>query len=564
MTADELRAAAAAWIAADPDPVTRAQLEELLRTGDDERLADHVGRRLAFGTAGLRGPLGPGPNRVNRLVVRQTAAGLAQALPAHGSRDGEGAPLRVVVGHDARHRSADLAADAIDVLSARGTEVHAFEGPVPTPLAAVAVRLLDADAGVVVTASHNPAGDNGVKVYLADGAQLRPPDDAAIAAAIEEVAATDPEVAATPGARRGAVVPAGIATVGGLTDAYVARAVSLGAGPPARPVPHAHTALHGVGADLATRVLSDAGHGPLHWVASQREPDPDFPTTPSPNPEEPGVMDAVTGLARSVGAAVALALDPHADRLAVAAPDRAGRWRTLTGDEVGALLAEHLLGRPDPLRRHDRFVATTVVSSRLVQRVAAAHHARVVETLTGFKWLSRPGLEHPTWTQVLLYEEALGYAVGADARDKDGITAALVAADLVALLAPDGRTLPDVLDDLARRHGAHVTRNGSLRVSGPGHEARLAGLVDRLLASPPTRLGGRPVVRTDRPAPDVLRLWDDLDTRVAVRPSGTEPKLKHYCEAVVEVPDGADPDEARAEAARRLDAVVADLDALLV
>ena len=324
--------------------------------------------------------------------------------------------------------------------------------------------------------------------------------------------------------------------------------------------------LHGGGAGLTDRVLTEAGHGPLHWVRGQRDPDPDFPTVAFPNPEEPGALDAVLDLARSVDAGAALALDPDADRLAVAAPGPDGSWRAPTRDQVGALPPPPPLAPRAAAAPPHRVLAppvTTVVSSRLVQRIGAAHGARVIETLTGFKWLSRPGAEHPAWTQVLLYEEALGYAVGADTRDKDGITAALVVADLVAGLAAAGRTVWDVLDDLAVRHGAHVTRNGTLPLRGPGREDRLAGLVDRLVASPPTTLGGRPVVRTDRPAADVLRLWDADDTRVAVRPSGTEPKLKHYCEAVVAVPPGGDPADARAEADRRLDAVVADLDALL-
>jgi phosphomannomutase len=543
-------------MAADPDPTTREELAAVVRSGDEALLADHVGRGLRFGTAGLRGPLGAGPNRMNRLVARRTAAGLARVL-VEGRAAAE---VSVVVGHDARHRSDDLAHDVVDVLSAHGLPVLRFDGPVPTPLLAVAVRLLGAGAGVMVTASHNPAADNGIKVYLDDGAQLRAPFDGLVARAVDVVAAEDPAVVGTDG-RQADVTDLGTATRGELADAYVRRALDLGDGRPRPSVALALTALHGVGAALTDRVLGKAGHGPLHWVPSQREPDADFPTVPYPNPEEPGVMDEVTRLGRQVRAVAALALDPDADRLAVAAPDREGTWRTLTGDEVGALLAEHLLTR-NGAAHAGRFVATTVVSSRLVHRIGAAHGVPVVETLTGFKWLSRPGIEHPDREQVLLYEEALGYAVGPDTRDKDGITAALVVADLVSRLAASGRTLHDLLDDLARRHGAHVTRNGSLAVTGPGWEDRLARLLDRVVAAPPERLGGRPVVRSDRPAQDVIRFWNDEDTRVALRPSGTEPKLKHYCEAVVAVADG-DLARARDLAARRLDAVVADLAPLL-
>ena len=249
--------------------------------------------------------------------------------------------------------------------------------------------------------------------------------------------------------------------------------------------------------------------------------------------------------------------DPDADRLAVAVPGRDGAWTILTGDQLGVLLAHHLLDRYGGEDRSGLLLVSTVVSSRLVARVAAAAGAQHQETLTGFKWLCRPALAHPELTQVLAYEEALGYAVGPDTRDKDGITAALVAADLVASLAAVGRTVWDVLDDLDRRFGAHVTRNGSITVTGAGWEDRLAGLVDRLVDAPPGSLGGAGIVRSDRPAPDVLRLWTADDTRVAVRPSGTEPKLKYYCEAVVPVTNGVD--AARATADLRLDAVVADV-----
>jgi phosphomannomutase len=298
--------------------------------------------------------------------------------------------------------------------------------------------------------------------------------------------------------------------------------------------------------------------GPLHAVAEQRDPDPDFPTVSFPNPEEPGALDRLVELAAAVGADVALANDPDADRLAVVAPDRDGTWRPLTGDEVGALLAHRLLGRAgDGTDGTERLVATTVVSSRLLARLAAEAGVHYEETLTGFKWLCRPGLANPDWRQVLLYEEALGYAVGDGVRDKDGITAALVLVDLVAGLRRQGRDVRDVLDDQARRHGAHVTANGSVRMEGPGARERLAALVEEVAERPPADLAGRPVVRSDRPAPDVLRWWLDDDTRVVLRPSGTEPKLKYYCEAVVAVTDGVGPARDRGRA--RLAAVVAAL-----
>jgi phosphomannomutase len=317
-----------------------------------------------------------------------------------------------------------------------------------------------------------------------------------------------------------------------------------------------------VGGTLVERVLVAGGHGPLHQVAAQRDPDPDFPTVAFPNPEEPGALDRLLELAERVGALAALANDPDADRLAVALPHATRSWEVLTGDQLGALLCHHLLdlsqGTPD------RLVTSTVVSSRLVARIcehAGVHHA---ETLTGFKWLCRPAMANPAWTQVLAYEEALGYAVGPAARDKDGITAALVAADLVARLHAAGRTPWDVLDDLGRAHGEHVTANGSHRLDGPGAAERVAALVDRLASRPPTGFGGRPVVGADRPAPDVFRWWLDDDTRVVLRPSGTEPKVKHYCEAVEAVgPTPDSPGAARRRAAARLAGAVADVAALV-
>jgi len=546
-----LMARARAWAAADPDPATRAAVAAAIGRADPDELAELFDGRLPFGTAGLRAPLGPGPKRMNRLLVRQSAAGLARHLLASAVD----APRRgVVVGHDARHGSAPFAADITEVVAAHGIPVHLVDGPAPTPLVAFALRHVGAAAAVVVTASHNPASDNGLKVYWADGAQIAAPLDTAIAAAIEAAAADGVLVPS-------AADPAPVHHLGGadadteLVGAYVAAARRLVAGPPPRPAPLAITSLHGVGAALLTRVLTECGHGPLHHVASQRRPDPDFPTVAFPNPEEPGALDRLLALAGRVGAAIAVANDPDADRLALAAPDAGGSWTVLTGDEVGAVLAHRLLALTEGVP--DRLLVTTVVSSRLAGAMAAAAGAHFTETLTGFKWLCRPALQHPEWTQVLLYEEALGYAVGPGARDKDGITAALVAADLACALAGQGRTVWDVLDDLAEAHGAHVTDNGSVRLEGPDRGHRLAELGRSMAERPPRSLGGLEVVRTDRPADDVVRLWLADDTRVAVRPSGTEPKCKYYCEAIEAVTTS--PGAARAAARSRLGAVVAEL-----
>jgi phosphomannomutase len=552
-----LLAEARRWRDADPDPVTAAELDDVIGRAGSAELAELFDGRLGFGTAGLRGPLGPGPRRMNRLLVRQSAAGLARALREAGV---DAARRGVVVAHDARHGSADFAEEVTATLCAHGIAVHRLDGPAPTPLAAFALRHLGAAAAAVVTASHNPASDNGLKVYWGDGAQIVPPVDGAIAAAILAAA------------RDGGAPAAGTATahvhhLGGaaedtpLVRAYTAEALGLVPGPPARPVPLAVTSLHGVGADLLDLVLRRGGHGPVHHVESQRAPDPDFPTVAFPNPEEPGAMDLLLSTAAATGATLAIANDPDADRVALAAEGRDGRWRALGGDETGALLAHHLLSLTDGTP--DRLLATTVVSSRLLGSMCAAAGAHFAETLTGFKWLCRPAMEHPGWTQVMTYEEALGYAVGPSARDKDGITAALVAADLAATLAASGATVWDVLDDLARAHGAHVTANGSVRLSGPGWRPALDARLERVVDRPPSRLGGIAVEATDQPAPDVLRLHLADRTRVVVRPSGTEPKLKHYCEAIEAVAGHESPDDARQRARYRAEAVVDALRPLL-
>lgn len=536
---EQLRAAARAWQADDPDPVTRAQVDDLVDRGDLIELEEHFGRRLGFGTAGLRGPLGPGPNRMNVLQAQEVAVGVAVHLLATVP---DAAQRGVVVGRDARHGSAELADEVVRVLVAHGLRVHRFDEPVPTPLAVAAVRQVGAAAGLVVTASHNPATDNGIKVVWFDGAQIVPPVDQAIAAAI------------APLRERPDGPPGPVEHLGGASGdhpvvrAYVEHALSLVPPRPARRLRVATTSLHGVGATLLERVLRAAGHDDLHPVASQQQPDPDFPTVALPNPEEPGTMDELLAHAARVGADVGLALDPDADRLAVALPDRSGGWRVLTGDEVGALLLWHLLERTAGVS--DRLVATTVVSSRLAEAMCRAEGVHFQETLTGFKWLCRPGLDHPEWHQVLLYEEALGYAVGNGARDKDGITAALVVLDLLASLSAGSRTAFDVLDDLARRHGAHVTVAGSwpLRAE-PGPI--------------PSRLGGLAVTSEGRPAPDVRRALLADGTRVVVRPSGTEPKVKYYCEAVAPVGAGDDLDQVRRELRARLLRVVDDLAAQL-
>lgn len=557
--------AARAWLADDPDPATRAELQALLDAGDTAALEDRFAERLEFGTAGMRGALGAGPNRMNRAMVRRVTAGLAARL-----LDGARHTPHVVVGRDARHGSAEFAADTTAVLAGAGIRVSTFDGVIPTPVVAHAVRRLDADAGVVVTASHNPPADNGYKVYMAGGRQIVPPTDAEISQAIDAVGTLAEVPLAGPDSPLVEVLPPS------AVDGYVADVLAL-VDPGPRTLRIVTTALHGVAGELCTRILRDAGFADVHPVAEQQQPDPDFPTVAFPNPEEPGAMDLAIAAAQAVDADLILANDPDGDRIAVGIPTDDG-WRLLSGDEIGVLLAEDVLARGALARGRRPHVATTVVSSTLLRAVAAHHGAGYVETLTGFKWLSAAAEaleESGTGTMVLAYEQALGVSYGDLVRDKDGLSAALAVADLAARLRAGGRGIPDLLDDLARRHGAHVTIGRSVLLDGGGPGDDGADLVqtalDGLRARPPADLGGSPVVTTwdhdagvatdrdgsieaiDLPATPLLRYLAEDGSMVMVRPSGTEPKLKFYAEAVV---DGDDPAVARAIAAERVDAVL--------
>ncbi|CAN5668933.1 phospho-sugar mutase [soil metagenome] len=545
----ELRSKVVDWIADDPDPITREELSDLLDAaeGGDGEAADDLANRfrmdLEFGTAGLRGAIGGGPNRMNLAVVIRAAAGIAAWLGETAGPDG---PERgVAICFDARHRSADFAEASAAVFAAAGIQAHLLPGPLPTPVLAFAVRHLGAAAGVMVTASHNPPQDNGYKVYDGTGRQIVAPTDARIAAAMSRV-----EMVTDVG-RSGPDDP-DIRRLGDdVAVAYVAGAARVGRVPAARSVTAAYTAMHGVGAATFRRAMDAAGFAAAIEVAAQVEPDPDFPTVAFPNPEEPGALDLGLATASAAGAQLLIANDPDADRLGVAVPDP-GRgpasspegWRPLRGDEIGAVLAQHLLthGGVGP----DAVFATTIVSSTLLSRMAAAAGVPFVETLTGFKWITRaPGEGQELGFG---YEEALGFSVGHLVGDKDGITAALVFAEAVATLALEGRTVLDVLDDLAVAHGVHVTGQWSVRVAGADGMADLASAMAALRAEPPTELAGRTVgsvtdlidgdeARGFVPS-DVLLLHLD-GARIVVRPSGTEPKLKCYVEVVQPVDGGA-------------------------
>ena len=541
-----IRDEARRWLAADPDPDTAAELRGLL-DGDPAELARRFTGRLAFGTAGIRGPMGAGPTRMNRVLVRIAASALARRLLQDGHPDGG-----VVVGYDARHRSRDFALDTARVLAGNRIEVRMLPAPMPTPVLAFAVKHLEAAAGVMVTASHNPRSDNGYKVYWRGGNLLAAPIDGEISRIIDGAAPLAPDDLAP------ADDPLIAAAGGEVVEAYLDAVAGLLAPGGPRSVRMAYTPLHGVGADTFLRALSRAGFDPPQLVAEQAEPDPEFPTTPFPNPEETGVLDRLLRLAAATDADVALAHDPDADRLAVAVPAR-GRWRLLTGDETGCLLAEHLLSRPDPGARRRRLVINTVVSSRLLPRIAAGHRADWAETLTGFKWIMKARSQRPGHDFALGYEDALGYAVGEAVGDKDGIGAALATIELVARLKTEGRTLLDLLDELHRRHGAHATGQRSIRFeSTPGDDQPRARAMDVLRTAPPAELAGAAVTAVHDlaggsehlPAADVvvLELYG-AEARVIVRPSGTEPKMKVYAEAVVE-PAGEDGSGDRLRAAR--------------
>lgn len=548
-TPGDLIARAHAWLAEDPDPETREELAKLIETAEAGELAERFSGTLQFGTAGLRGELGAGPMRMNRAVVIRAAAGLAGYLRSAGETGGQRQAL-VVIGYDARHKSADFARDTAAVLTGAGLRAALLPRPLPTPVLAFAVRRLGAVAGVTVTASHNPPRDNGYKVFLGDGAQIAAPADTGIAA---EIAAVGP-LAEVPRPAEG------WETLGEeIVDAYLARTGAVLTEGAPREVRVVHTALHGVGSRTLHDAFVRAGFPAPVAVPEQAEPDPDFPTVAFPNPEEPGAMDLAFATARTADPApdLVIANDPDADRCAVAVPDpdaEAG-WRMLRGDEVGVLLATHLV------HKHARGTfATTIVSSSLLARIATAARLPYQETLTGFKWLARAdGLRYA-------YEEALGYCVDPDGvRDKDGVTAALLIAELTAELRLAGRTLDDLLDDLAVEYGVHATDQLSVRVEDL---TLITAAMDRLRGAPPAELAGLPVTAADDlregsaalPPTDGLRYrLGDGAARVVVRPSGTEPKLKCYLEAVVPVPDATALPTARTRAQHLLAALSRDV-----
>jgi phosphomannomutase len=537
---DPLLAGARRWIAGDIDPADQDELSGLAdahAAGDaaaGDELRDRMSEPLAFGTGGMRGPRRAGPNGMNRAVVVSTTAGLATWLRDRGLGGGV-----VVVGRDARHGSEAFFTDAAGVLSAAGFAVRCLPEPLPTPLVAFAVRELGAVAGIQITASHNHADDNGYKVYLDGGAQLYAPADAEITEAI-----------------RGTGPPR---TIG--RDAYWAQAgddlvrryVESTAVVPRgdhRELRIAATPLHGVGGETLLAALSRNGFADVTLVPEQAAPDPDFPTARYPNPEEKGSPALLLKLAESIGADLAIALDPDADRCAAGACAGSGEWRMLSGDELGWLLGDYILAGLDDSARGSAVAASSLVSSSMLRSIAQSRGVCHEETLVGFKWLVRAG-EAAGRTLVYAYEEALGYFVNPAVRDKDGISAAVLAADLAADLRRAGRTVFDALDDLAVRHGVHLTDQVAIRCSG----ARLTELMAQLRAAPPSLLPDDAAEVTDmQPRINLVKLAGQ-GWRVLFRPSGTELKLKAYIEVVSPVADGAALAGARLAARQRLDAL---------
>ena len=565
----ELAERVRAWIAGDPDAADRAELQDLLdvaargeAAGDAAAadLADRFAGRLEFGTAGLRGAMGAGPNRMNRAVVRAATAGLARWLHEHRP-PGTG----VVLGWDARHRSAEFAAEAAAVLTGAGIPVHLLPGRSPTPLLAFSIRHLSTAAGVMITASHNPPADNGYKLYLGDGVQIIPPVDAEIEAAIRGLGPLSGIPLGPPGGPL--ITQHGDEIAQAYLDAILA--ASPGVPPPGgrvRDVRVVYTSLHGVAGPLMLRAIERAGYPAPYVVPAQAEPDPDFPTVAFPNPEEPGALDLALADARRLEADLVLASDPDGDRLAVAVPDPAasGGWRKLTGDQVGGLLGAFVLdATPEQAAPGLRLAATTVVSSSLLSRIADSAGVQYAETLTGFKWIVRAADHRPGTRFVFGYEEALGYAVGDVVRDKDGISAALALLGLAAQAWAAGHSLLDRWDGLEQAHGVHLTTQLTVPTRAPGE------IMAGLRAAAPGALAESPVRSVTDLAPGSAELppTDALifrldGTRVVLRPSGTEPKLKAYLEVTEPVAPG-DLAEARRRAQARMTPLRAAVRALL-
>jgi len=560
---EDTRARAADWVAHDVDDQDKADLSALLADQSPEaaaELADRFAGRLSFGTAGLRGAVAAGPNRMNTATVTATTAALASWLQ---DRDPHASAAGVVVGCDARNRSEEFAAQTARVLAGAGIRVHMLPSREPTPFLAYSIRHLRAAAGVMITASHNPPADNGYKLYLSDGGQIVPPADTDIEAAIEAVGPlADIPVAALDSPL---ITRYGQDSTQAYLDAIIG---AIGQAPASAAwLRFVYTPLHGVAGRLALRAFEQAGFAAPDVVDAQFEPDPDFPTVRFPNPEEPGAMDLAIARARRSGADLIIANDPDGDRLAVAIPDveAPGGYRQLTGDQVGALLGSFLLGRLAAAPGMDmsrQLVVSTVVSGSLLSKIAAAAGAQHAQTLTGFKWIVRAADLRQGVRFAFGYEEALGYAVTGAVRDKDGISAALAVLSLAAEAWSAGGSLQHVYDALELEHDVHLTAQVTLPTEATVH------VMSRLRATGPADLAGEPVTDVtdysggtwELPSADMLS-YKLPGARVVIRPSGTEPKVKAYLEVVEPVTGRALADARNTAAAKmdRLRAAVTDL-----
>lgn len=574
----ELLTVVTKWLADDPDPATRRELEDLLERGQEVELRERFRDFLRFGTAGLRGLLGAGPNRMNRAVVGRATAGflayVRETVPNSTSRG-------LCVGFDGRHKSREFATDVAEIAAGAGFHVFVFEEPVPTPLLAYAVREHEAAGGVMVTASHNPAAYNGYKVYWENGAQILPPHDEGIAARIAAVESLDalPRLDATEATHRRlrTVISHDIearyveGVLRWLPHPEVERRLSI-----------ALTSLHGVGGPLARRTFAAAGFERIVEVSEQATPDPDFPTVDFPNPEEEGAMDRVLELAAREETDLALAHDPDADRLAVAVRHHDGRYVVLNGNELGALLGHYVLTQPsiasaDPRRK---LVLSTLVSSPLLGEIAKAVGAEHESTLTGFKWIANRAIARERTEGLAFvfgYEEALGYCVGTLVRDKDGIGAGALLADLAAFCKDQGRTLLDELDRIYRRYGLWLSRPVSLHLPGREGLERIGAIMRRAREHAPTELAGIPVLRTldllagtireatgqvnplALPRAELVVFELEGGHRAMLRPSGTEPKLKYYIDACTPMQEEEPLDAARSRGEATLDALASAL-----
>ena len=518
-----LRTEVESWIADDPDPSTARRLTELLAAGDEETLRSHFNGFLQFGTAGLRGPIGPGPSCMNRAVVGRAAAGIAAYMKKRGMRT-------VVIGRDARYGSEDFTFESAEIFSGAGMQVFVLPRPLPTPVLAFATSFLNCDIGIMVTASHNPPQDNGYKVYVGPTAddihyaasQIINPTDGYIAAEIAAITS----LAAQPRAREWTVLDDRV------VDEYISRTSALAPHPGEITV--VYTAMHGVGTETVKKVFTQAGFTGLVTVDEQCTPDPDFPTVAFPNPEEPGAIDLALAKAEKVSADLVIANDPDADRCAAAICDVNGSWRMLRGDEIGIIFGEWL-ARKKPTGTF----GNSIVSSSALRKIAQHYGVDFQETLTGFKWLAK--IEDLAFG----YEEAIGYAVDSETvNDKDGISAALYLTQIALDLKRSGLSLSDLLADVWKRHGFHGTEQISIRVSDI---KTISTLLHQLRNNPPREIAGKSVKQIDDlaaprdglPPTDGLRIWLDGDIRIIIRPSGTEAKLKCYVEVIAETADAA-------------------------